>query len=91
MRLLFLDESIPYPPNSGKKIRTYNLVKRLAEDNEIYYLSFLGEDHDSELAAKHLQSINIQTELVNSKIQGKSGPIFYLKLLANIFRVILIS
>ena len=30
LRVVLVDEELPYPPTSGKRIRTYNLVRRLA-------------------------------------------------------------
>ncbi len=41
MKILFLSDIVPYPPNTGIKIRTYNILKELYENgNEIYLLSF---------------------------------------------------
>ena len=39
MRILVVDEWIPYPLDSGKKIRTFNLLAPLARRHEITYLS----------------------------------------------------
>jgi len=30
MNILFLADIVPYPPNTGIKIRTYNIIKELA-------------------------------------------------------------
>lgn len=35
MRVLVLDEALPWPPDSGKRIRTWALLTRLARDAEI--------------------------------------------------------
>jgi glycosyltransferase involved in cell wall biosynthesis len=40
MRVLVIDEWLPYPPDSGKKIRTFNLLKPLARRHEIDYLCY---------------------------------------------------
>lgn len=34
-RVLVLDEALPFPPDSGKRIRTWELLSRLADDFEI--------------------------------------------------------
>lgn len=35
MRVLAIDEALPYPPDSGKRIRTFELLRRLARAHEI--------------------------------------------------------
>ena len=31
MNVLFIADIVPYPPNTGIKIRTYNIIKQLAK------------------------------------------------------------
>ena len=40
LRVLVLDEEFPYPPNSGKRIRTWNLLRRLAGAHELRMVCF---------------------------------------------------
>lgn len=40
LRVLVLDEEFPYPPNSGKRIRTWNLLQRLATAHELRLVCF---------------------------------------------------
>jgi glycosyltransferase involved in cell wall biosynthesis len=40
MNALVIDEEIPWPLNTGKKIRTYNLVQRLQKKHTITYLCY---------------------------------------------------
>lgn len=40
MRILFLSRWFPYPPDNGSKIRVYNLLRQLAEGNQIRLLTF---------------------------------------------------
>ena len=40
MRVLVIDEWIPYPLDSGKKIRTFKLLTPLARQHEITYLCY---------------------------------------------------
>jgi len=45
-KLLFLAHRIPYPPNKGDKIRSFNLLKALAADYEIYLAAFVDDKQD---------------------------------------------
>lgn len=42
MKILFLVDVVPYPPNTGHKIRTFNIIKQLCHngENDIYLLCF---------------------------------------------------
>ncbi len=44
--LLFLAHRIPYPPNKGDKIRSWHLLKFLAERYRIYLASFIDDPYD---------------------------------------------
>jgi polysaccharide biosynthesis protein PslH len=81
LKVLVLDEEIPYPPNAGKRIRTWNLLRRLAERHNVCLLCY-GRWEDP--AAKALQKAGIQLHLVEppAKLDGWH---LYLKLFANLF------
>ena len=40
MKVLVIDEEAPYPLNTGKRIRTWNLLTRLKDDVDITFLSW---------------------------------------------------
>jgi sugar transferase (PEP-CTERM/EpsH1 system associated) len=44
--LLFLSHRIPYPPNKGDKIRSYNLLKYLAQHFDIHLGTFIDDEDD---------------------------------------------
>jgi len=44
--LLFLVHRIPYPPNKGDKIRSYNLLKFLAANYEVHLATFIDDPFD---------------------------------------------
>lgn len=44
--LLYLCHRIPYPPNKGDKIRSFNLLKALAEQFDIYLACFVDDPYD---------------------------------------------
>jgi glycosyltransferase involved in cell wall biosynthesis len=45
LRVLVLDEEFPFPPNSGKRIRTWNLLRRLAAAHDMRLVCFGELDH----------------------------------------------
>lgn len=44
--LLFLAHRIPFPPNKGDKIRSYNLLKHLSQDYRIHLGAFIDDPTD---------------------------------------------
>ena len=84
LRVVVVDEELPYPANSGKRIRTLNLLTRLAGRHQITYLAYRGEQAETELAESFLQSQGIGTVLVDRRLPGKSGVGFYGRLLWNL-------
>ncbi len=45
MKILMFTPYVPYPPNSGGRTRTFNLIKNLSAKHEITSFSFLRTDH----------------------------------------------
>lgn len=62
--LLFLAHRIPYPPNKGDKIRSYNLLKHLAANYSVYLGAFIDNPRDWQYA-KLLERICAEVCLVN--------------------------
>ncbi len=81
MRILIVDEESPNPPNSGKRIRTLNLIKPLAKRHEIIFLCRYHRNGTS----LGLEPFGIRTIFVNHPIRPKYGPAFYLALCGNLF------
>ena len=46
LHVVIVDEELPYPPTSGKRIRTLNLVLRLAGRHRLTYLCHRNADPD---------------------------------------------
>ena len=44
--LLFLAHRIPYPPNKGDKIRSFHLLRRMAEDYDVFLGTFVDDPTD---------------------------------------------
>ncbi|MEJ5308908.1 MAG: glycosyltransferase family 4 protein [Anaerolineae bacterium] len=53
-KILFLTQVLPYPLNSGAKIRAYYVLRQLARQHEVTLLSFVRQDDKLE-AVEHLQ------------------------------------
>lgn len=45
-KILFLSHRIPFPPNKGDKIRSYHLLRHLAEKHEVYLAAFVDDARD---------------------------------------------
>lgn len=56
MRILFLAQRVPYPPNRGDKITTWRLVERMRRAHEVVAVAFAHDEKDvaaaGELVAK---------------------------------------
>ena len=81
LRVLVLDEEIPYPPNAGKRIRTWNLLRSLAKRHSITLLCY---GYPADPAATALQNAGISLRFVEPK-EILSGWRLYLSLFANLF------
>jgi sugar transferase (PEP-CTERM/EpsH1 system associated) len=81
MKILVLDEEFPYPLNTGKRIRSFNLLSRLAQKHELRYLAYGTPNDDSYQASTNA---NMNPIAVASQIQKKAGIGFYYKLAMNL-------
>lgn len=53
MRVLLLTQVLPYPPDSGPKVKTYNVLKYLARHHEVTLASFVRGDQSRDV--EHLR------------------------------------
>jgi polysaccharide biosynthesis protein PslH len=79
MNVLMIDEEVPFPPNTGKRIRTYNLIKRLGKRHNITYLCY--ENPTTTLP----ELKNVSFVQLPSPVLDQKGILFYISLLKNIF------
>ena len=63
MKILFLSQRVPYPPNRGDKITTWRLVERMSRTHEVRAVAFAHDEADVE-AAKQLTEMGIATTAV---------------------------
>jgi len=45
-KILYLVHRIPYPPNKGDKIRSFNILKYLSSDYEVHLAAFVDDPND---------------------------------------------
>ncbi len=85
LRVVLVDEELPYPPTSGKRIRTLNLTLRLAQRHRLTYVCHRNADaEEARAAAAFFAENGIETIVVDRAVPPKSGPRFYLRLAANL-------
>ncbi len=60
VRVLFLSQRVPYPPNRGDKITTWRLVERLKRTHEVRCVAF-AHDEDDLRAAEELTKLGAPT------------------------------
>ncbi|MCK4658857.1 MAG: TIGR03087 family PEP-CTERM/XrtA system glycosyltransferase [Phycisphaerae bacterium] len=51
MKILYIAHRIPYPPNKGDKLRSFNQIKVLSERHEIWCAAFADDPRDQVYAA----------------------------------------
>ncbi len=64
--LLFLVHRIPYPPNKGDKIRSFNILKHLAKTYRVHVGAFVDDPHDWRYQAE-LEALCGEVCLLNLK------------------------
>ena len=85
LRVVLVDEELPYPPTSGKRIRTLNLTLRLARRHRLTYLCHRNADAaEAGRARAYFAEHGIETVIVERPVPPKSGPAFYGRLAANL-------
>lgn len=52
MKILFLSQRVPYPPNRGDKITTWRLVERMSREHEVRCVAFAHDPADLAAAAE---------------------------------------
>jgi glycosyltransferase involved in cell wall biosynthesis len=53
MRILLLTQVLPYPPDSGPKVKTWNIIKYLAKRHKVTLVSFVRGDQSEDV--RHLR------------------------------------
>lgn len=82
MNILVIDEEFPFPLNTGKRIRTFNLTKGLTKYNQVSFLAYGDSKTDS---YQFMKDNKIIPFTVPPPDRNKSGIKFYGKLFTNLF------
>lgn len=86
MNVVTVSAYLPYPANSGGRIRTLNLLTRLARRHTITFVANRCSDPSESLAARAFlkdHGMNV-VEVEQAAVAPKKGPSFYLRLAANL-------
>jgi glycosyltransferase involved in cell wall biosynthesis len=83
LKVLVIDEWFPWPLESGKKIRTYNLMKRLTRWHDIIYLAYADTVRDTE-KVESITRLGIRTIPVEDVRTRKWSLAFYVSVLCNL-------
>ena len=51
MRVLLLTQVLPYPPDSGPKLKTLNVIRSLVQDHDVTLVSFVRGDQSHDVAS----------------------------------------
>jgi len=75
--ILYLIHRIPYPPNKGDKIRSYNILKYLSKENNVFLGTFIDNPDDSQykktVSDLCRESFFIETDRKKSILKSLSG------------------
>jgi glycosyltransferase involved in cell wall biosynthesis len=86
LNVVVIDEELPYPLLSGKRLRTMGLLSRLAGRHRLTYVCHCNADaNEADTAAAYFAQQGIRTEVVERPTPPKSGLRFYGRLAANLF------
>src|ERR1019366_457259 len=86
MHVAIIDGDVSYPPTSGKRLRTLNLMLEAARRHRITYMGRCAANSDeARLAPAYLRERGIEPILVHHPVPHKSGLAFYGRLFANLF------
>jgi polysaccharide biosynthesis protein PslH len=85
LHVTVVDEGFPYPLDSGKRIRTLNLLLPLAGRHRITYLAYADADpEETRRAVEFLRGHGIEAIAVGRVVPRAAGPAFYGRLLGNL-------
>ncbi len=84
LRVLVVDEALPYPADSGKRLRTWHLLRRLARRHAVELLCYGAGGEASAGAVAALEGAGIRCHLVAPPAEA-AGAGLYARLLANCF------
>src|SRR5437660_1595450 len=86
MNAVIVDGDAAYPPSNGKRLRTLNLMLRVARRHRVTYIARCHDGPDAaKRAAAYLRDHGVEPVLVDHPLPRKNGAAFYARLAANLF------
>lgn len=77
LRVLVLDEALPWPPDSGKRLRTWNLLRHLAPRHDITFLAHgEGEDAREAPARQAMEAAGVQVRTAAALPEPRGGALY---------------
>lgn len=76
MRILLLTQLLPYPPDSGAKIRCLNVLKHLSANHKVTLLAFTREEPNKE-ALRELNRYCVQLHVIKLNRSRMSDIVFW--------------
>jgi sugar transferase (PEP-CTERM/EpsH1 system associated) len=74
VRILFLSQRVPYPPNRGDKITTWRLVERMKRAHEVRCVAFAHDEDDlraaQELTRLGAPTVGVPLDLQRAKLRS---------------------
>jgi len=76
MRILFLTQILPYPPNAGPRVKTWHVLRHLAQNgHEIHLVTFLRDEEKEYLPflteiCAHVHTITMKRKRSNDLLYG---------------------
>ncbi|MFC1704251.1 glycosyltransferase family 4 protein [Candidatus Omnitrophota bacterium] len=81
MKILIISNSLPFPPNTGEKIRNFNLIKRLSNHHKVSLVSLITPEVEDSLISelrKYCASVETVVLKKRSKMSHLPGVIWCL-------------
>jgi sugar transferase (PEP-CTERM/EpsH1 system associated) len=78
LKILFLSQRVPYPPNRGDKITTWRLIERMRRDHKVEIVAFAHDEADVK-AAKQLEDMGYPCSVFKPKPRWRALPLLATK------------
>ncbi len=85
MNVVIVNESMPYPPTAGNRIRTLNLMLKLAKRHRLTYIARADAGSaETQEAVSYLEQRGIRTIIADDEPPKRTGAGLYWRLAANL-------
>ena len=85
MKVAVVNETLPYPPTAGNRIRTLNLIQRLARKHQVTYITRAAEQaEETRVGVEYLHKHGIRTIIADWPPPANKGLPFYGRLAGNL-------